>query len=322
MAVYNSVKTFDYANVRLLPGKCCVDSRSDVDVTAVLGNRSFVLPVIPANMSTIISTELAMSLAEAGYFYVMHRFDNDPVEVLRCASDHSVFSSISVGVKDVDYRDLIRVHDSGLVPDYVTVDIAHGHAKSVINMIGFLRDNFPKTYIIAGNVGTVDGVLALESAGADAVKVGIGPGSACTTAPNTGFGTKGWQLSAVEMAAETVKYASVIADGGIKTTGDIAKSVAFGADMVMIGGMFAGHDENPGDFAVGEDGKPYKIFYGSASEHQKGEHKHVEGKSRLIEYKGSIWDTLNTIKENLQSSVSYAGGRELLDLRDVEYVIL
>lgn len=322
MPKFNNLRTFDYYNVRLLPKECIVTSRSEVDVTQNFGNRSFKLPVVPANMSTIINEDLAIELAKRDYFYVMHRFSNKPLDLIKKAEENNVYSSISVGVKPIDYSNISDIIASGLKPDYVTVDIAHGHAESVFNMIKYLKKHFPETYVIAGNVGTVEGAVALEEAGADAVKVGIGPGKSCTTAPNTGFGTRNWQLSALEQIANSVNSVEIISDGGIRTTGDIAKSVAFGADMVMIGGMFAGHDENPGDFVVGDDRKLYKIFYGSASEHQKGEKKHVEGKSTLIEYKGSIWDTLNSVRENLQSSVSYAGGNKLLDLRNVEYVLI
>ena len=147
--------------------------------------------------------------------------------------------------------------------------------------------------------------------------------SACLTAPNTGFGTQSWQLSAVAIVAEALKHMDVkiIADGGIRKYGDIAKSIAFGADMVMIGGMMAGHYESPSEL-VEIDGQFMKAFFGSASEHQKGEHKHVEGQKLFVPYKGSLETTLQIIKENLQSSVSYAGGKELLALRDVTYAIV
>lgn len=146
--------------------------------------------------------------------------------------------------------------------------------------------------------------------------------SACLTAPNTGFGTQKYQLSVVEQVADALQTADVIADGGIRHYGDIAKAIALGADMVMIGGMLAGHDENPGDIIEDENGEKFKVFFGSASEFQKGEKKYVEGKKMNLPYKGSITETLRTIQENLQSSISYAGGRELLDLRSVEYVLL
>lgn len=146
--------------------------------------------------------------------------------------------------------------------------------------------------------------------------------SACTTAPGTGFGTRDWQLAAVQWCAEATESMLIVADGGIRENGDIAKALAFGAHMVMVGGALAGHDENPGDLFESPDGSLHKVFFGSASEHQKGEVKHVEGKKLLIPYRGPIQATLQHMEENLQSAVSYGGGRAVEDLRSVGYVLL
>ena len=323
MATLSNIRAFDYDQVMLIPKECKVSSRSSVDVKATLNNGStFNLPVVPANMSSIMDQELAFSLAEKGFFYVMHRFDVDPIDFVGAAREREVFSSISVGVKSADYDKMLKLYDRGLRPNYVTVDIAHGHSSSVVNMVQSLKSMFPKAYVIAGNVASVDGALALEKAGADALKCGIAPGLACTTGPNTGFGSRGWQLSMIEQVADALKKADLIADGGIRHDGDIAKSVAFGADMVMVGSMLAGHDENPGEVVTDKNGEVYKVYYGSASQQQKGEAKNVEGRSVMVPYKGSIWGTLRRMTENLQSSVSYAGGYRLSDLQNVEYVIL
>jgi GMP reductase len=160
----------------------------------------------------------------------------------------------------------------------------------------------------------------LENAGADATKVGVGPGKACITKLKTGFGTGGWQLAALRLCAKAAKK-PIIADGGIRYNGDIAKSVRFGATMVMIGSLFAGHSETPGDI-VEVDGAKYKTYFGSASQFQKGEYKNVEGKKLLVPYRGAIKDTLVEMEQDLQSSISYAGGRQLADLRYVDYVIV
>jgi len=315
-------KTFDYKNVRLLAKKCIIESRSQADVTVRLGNRVFNSPALPANMSTIIDETLAQWLAENNFFYVMHRFDVDPVEFVKNFNSKKLFTSISLGIKEIDYTHVDNLKKENLSPDYITIDVAHGHSDYVIKMIKYVKNHLPKSYVIAGNVGTAEGALELEEAGADCLKIGLGPGSACLTSPNTGFGTRDHQLSSILKISEVLKTADLIADGGIREYGDIAKSIAFGADMVMIGGMFAGHDENPGDLIEDENGEKFKIFFGSASEHQKGESKHVEGKKMLVSYKGSISSTLQTITENLQSSVSYAGGKELKDLRNVDYVLV
>lgn len=322
MVKQSQQESFNYEHVRLLPKKCIIESRSEADTSVTLGNKTFKSPALPANMSTIIDENLAEWLAKNNYFYVMHRFDINPIDFVKDFNNKGLFTSISLGIKDVDYTHVENLKKENLSPDYITIDVAHGHSEYVIKMVKYVKENLPETYIIAGNVGTVEGALELEEAGASAIKTGIGPGKVCTTSPNTGFGTRDHQLSSIYEVAEALKKADLIADGGIREYGDIAKSIAFGADMVMIGGMFAGHDENPGDLIEDENGEKFKIFFGSASEHQKGESKHVEGKKMLVPYKGSISSTLQTITENLQSSVSYAGGKELKDLRNVDYVLV
>lgn len=699
-----TTKTFDYDDVMLVPKTGVVKSRSEVDVTAVLGDHQFALPVIPANMSTIVDETTVVWLAERNFFYVMHRFDVDAVQFTKNMHSKGFYSSVSLGIKPGDYETVDRFVAEGVIPEFITVDVAHGDSEEVFRMVSYLKSKLD-SFVIAGNIATVEAAIKLADVGADAVKVGVAPGcfaagtrvlmsdgtykniesieigdrvinkngkpvtvkattssglrlvqkykhvnwythsyatkdhrhfgvdleglrseavkdegyaklavkkkktagfpdrkqwlelgdpnlgaflfprevsfempesfevdlsqfaqhhsytknlktilkpnynlgyifgtflgdgsakipkkakesglvgwvfgkdekfvaeklqsalleetgkeipvkqpagknflrmqlsstywarflhsfgktadkhlpkellvdnknylqgiydglldsdghlsgdgrpnftntspnlielfsiltlilkgaipnqtehskketagggllnvnvenckqsyrttlnrsytsrfaddyycvkmvekpedyavvetydievddsthsfiannvivhnSVCLTGPNTGFGSRGWQLSALAHVAEALEETGVkiIADGGIRKYGDIAKSVAFGADFIMIGGMFAGHDENPGELIEFEDG-PKKAFFGSASEHQKGEEKHVEGMKTYVPYKGSLSNTLRIIRENLQSSVSYAGGRELLDLRDVQYVLL
>lgn len=315
--------TFDYDNVMLLPEECVVKSRSEIDVTTNLGGNIFTLPIIPANMSTIVNEETCEWLAERGYFYVMHRFDVDAIEFTKRMHKQNYYASISLGIKQVDYDTVERFVQEDLHPEYITVDVAHGDNAEVHRIVKFLKEKLPESFVIAGNLASVEGARRMVEAGADAIKIGIGPGAACLSGPNTGFGTKGWQLSALADIAEALMDTDIkiIADGGIRKYGDFAKSIAFGADMVMVGGMFAGHLESPGEI-IYEDGIPKKEFFGSASEYQKGETKHVEGLKMLVPYKGSLETTFQTIKENLQSSVSYAGGKVLEDLRHVQYVII
>lgn len=187
-------------------------------------------------------------------------------------------------------------------------------------MIKHIKKHLPDSFLIAGNVGTPEAVRELEHAGADATKVGIGPGKVCITKIKTGFGTGGWQLAALRWCAKAASK-PIIADGGIRTHGDIAKSVRFGASMVMIGSLFAGHEESPGD-TIEKDGKKLKEYFGSASEFQKGEKKNVEGKKMYVEHKGALQDTLTEMEQDLQSSISYAGGRQLDAIRTVDYVVV
>lgn len=312
---------FDYEDIQLIPNKCLVKSRAECDTSVTLGQHRFKLPIVPANMQTIIDEKLAQELAQNGYFYVMHRFDEGRrLNFVREMTQKNLISSISVGVKPEEYDFINHLAQENIHPDYITIDIAHGHSNAVINMIGHIKNQLPNTFVIAGNVGTPEAVRELENAGADATKVGIGPGKACITKIKTGFGTGGWQLAALRWCAKAARK-PLIADGGIRTHGDIAKSIRFGASMVMIGSLFAGHDESPGQL-IEVDGQLMKEYFGSASEYQKGERKNVEGKKILLPCKGSIWDTLIEMEQDLQSSISYAGGRDLKAIKHVDYVIV
>ncbi|MEH7503908.1 GMP reductase [Neobacillus drentensis] len=312
---------FDYEDIQLIPAKSVVNSRSECDTTVTLGSHIFKLPVVPANMQTIIDEKIAIYLAENGYFYIMHRFQPEKrLSFIKDMKSRGLYASISVGVKEEEYGFIQQLSEEKLSPEFITIDIAHGHSNAVIEMIHHIKKNIPQSFLIAGNVGTPEAVRELEHAGADATKVGIGPGKVCITKIKTGFGTGGWQLAALRWCAKAASK-PIIADGGIRTHGDIAKSVRFGATMVMIGSLFAGHEESPGE-TTEKDGKLYKEYFGSASEFQKGEKRNVEGKKMFVEYKGSLKDTLIEMEQDLQSSISYAGGNKLAAIRNVDYVVV
>ncbi|MFS0861198.1 GMP reductase [Fredinandcohnia sp. 179-A 10B2 NHS] len=312
---------FDYEDIQLIPAKCIVNSRSECDTTVTLGGYTFKLPVVPANMQTIIDERIATYLAENGYFYIMHRFEPEKrINFIKDMKSRGLIASISVGVKEEEYVFVQQLAEEQLTPEFITIDIAHGHSNAVINMIKHIKQHLPESFVIAGNVGTPEAVRELEHAGADATKVGIGPGKVCITKIKTGFGTGGWQLAALRWCAKAASK-PIIADGGIRTHGDIAKSIRFGATMVMIGSLFAGHEESPGE-TIEKDGKLFKEYFGSASEFQKGEKKNVEGKKIHVEHKGSLVDTLREMEQDLQSSISYAGGTKLESIRHVDYVIV
>lgn len=315
------MRVFDYDDVLLIPNKCIVKSRKECDTSITLGKHTFQIPVVPANMQTIIDEKLAIYLAENNYFYIMHRFnEGDRLPFIKRMNEKGLYSSISVGVKDTEYTFIDSLVKEDLSPDYITIDIAHGHSENVINMIKYIKEKLPETFLIAGNVATPEAVRDLENAGADATKVGVGPGKVCITKLKTGFGTGGWQLAAVRWCAKAARK-PIIADGGIRQHGDIAKSIRFGASMVMIGSLFSGHEESPGQ-VIEKDGIKYKEYFGSASQFQKGEYTNVEGKKELVEAKGPIQNTLTEMKQDLQSSISYAGGKDLESLRNVDYVLL
>jgi GMP reductase len=314
------MQIFDYDQVLLLPRKCRVQSRAECDTSVDFGGRRFRLPVTPANMKTVVDESLCAWLAAHGYFYVMHRFDLDTLAFVRGMRARQLYASISLGVKAADYTMVERLAAENMAPEYVTIDIAHGHADTVRELIGFIKHKLPRTFVIAGNVATPEAVIDLEHWGADASKIGVGPGKVCITRNKTGFGTGGWQLSALKWCAR-VATKPIITDGGIRHHGDIAKSIRFGATLVMIGSLLAGHEESPGR-TVQVNGERCKEYYGSASDFNKGERRHVEGKRILEPIKGPIADTLTEMEQDLQSAISYAGGNKLMDIRKVNYVIL
>lgn len=321
MSNYFSMEAFDYDDIQLVPNKCIIKSRSEADTSIKFGSRTFKIPVVPANMESVIDDDLAIWLAENGYYYVMHRFYPEKrADFIKMMHDKGLFASISVGIKDSEYDFIDYLAKESIIPEYITIDVAHGHSDYVIKMIKYIKDKLPDTFLTAGNIATPEAVRELENAGADATKVGVGPGRACITKLKTGFGTGGWQLAALRMCSKAARK-PLIADGGIRHNGDIAKSVRFGASMVMIGSLFAGHEESPGNL-ITIDGKRYKQYWGSASEVQKGAYRNVEGKQMLVPYRGSIKDTLREMQEDLQSSISYAGGKDLSAIRVVDYVIV
>lgn len=321
MSNYFSIEAFDYDNIQLVPNKGIIKSRRDADTSVKFGSRTFKIPVVPANMESVINDDLAIWLAKNGYYYVMHRFEPEKrIPFIKMMHQKGLFASISVGIKDSEYNFIDELVKQNLKPEYITIDVAHGHSIYVIKMIKYIKSKLPDSFLTAGNIATPEAVRELENAGADATKVGVGPGRACITKLKTGFGTGGWQLAALRMCSKAASK-PLIADGGIRHNGDIAKSVRFGATMVMIGSMLAGHEESPGHI-IKIDGKNYKQYWGSASEVQKGAYRNVEGKQLLVPYRGSIKDTLQEMQEDLQSSISYAGGRDLNSIKLVDYVIV
>ncbi len=315
------METFDYDDIQLVPNKCIIKSRSEADTSVKFGPKTFKIPVVPANMESVIDEDLAIWLAQNDYYYVMHRFQpEDRADFVKRMHDRGLFASISVGIKDSEYDFIDRLKSEHLVPEYITIDVAHGHSDYVIKMIRYIKQQLPESFLTAGNVATPEAVRELENAGADATKVGVGPGKACITKLKTGFGTGGWQLAALRLCSKAASK-PLIADGGIRHNGDIAKSVRFGASMVMIGSLLAGHQESPRHL-ITIDGKRYKQYWGSASEVQKGAYRNVEGKQMLVPFRGSIKDTLLEMQEDLQSSISYAGGRDLKSITKVDYVVV
>ncbi|GFE53763.1 GMP reductase [Babesia ovis] len=315
------MEVFDFEDVMLVPKMCSLESRSQADVSAKLGNRKFRLPLMAANMPAVLDENIAIELAKRDYFYVMHRFNIDIVAFARRMRELSLFVSISIGVQDVSYKVVDDLAAIGLVPEYVTIDVSHGHSEPVRRMIKYVKDRFgDQCFVIAGNVATPEAVRDLESWGADATKVGIGPGYVCSTSVRTGFGTRNWQLSAVRECARVARKV-IIADGGCRVSGDIVKAIHMGADWVMSGYFYTGFVQTPGETQV-KDGVQVKTYYGNASSVNKQNDHRVEGISILVPCGGSLFEKMLSIEQDLQSAVSFSGGKHILDVRKCDHVIV
>jgi GMP reductase len=313
------MKKFDFEEVNLLPKLCVVDSRSEIDTSITFGSNKFKLPVVPANMQSVIDEAMAIKLAQSGYFYILHRFEVDVIKFISNMKRLNLITSISIGVNQDSYELIENLISKDLIPDYITIDIAHGHSIKMKEILEFIKSKNIKSFIIAGNVCTPEACSDLEDWGADALKCGIGPGSACTTWPTTGFGSRNCQASTI-WECSNASNLPIIADGGIRVPADITKSIVLGASMIMVGGMLSGFKDSPGHI-VSVDGKYKKEFWGSASQFQSGKTNRIEGKKILIDYKDkSILDEMIYLEECLQSSISYGGGKDLNSLSSVKWI--
>jgi GMP reductase len=282
-------------------------------------------------MKSVMSMDLARWMSESNYFYIMHRFDRHLADDVGLANSEDWKTiSFSAGVKIQDKIHVMNIgKNSNLRVDFLTIDIAHGYCARMLTMITHIKKHLPETIIIAGNVATPEAVVALSNWGADIVKVGIGQGSPCTTKDKTGFTMP--MFTCVLKCGNT--YASqadfsaksripIIADGGVRCNGDIAKALVAGADMVMAGGLFAGCSDSPADSSTIND-VPHKAYFGSASAENKGHKNNIEGKLTNIRSNDMTYEEkLKEITQDLQSSISYAGGTDLNAFDKTKYLVV
>ena len=312
---------YSFDDVLLVPQHSKIRSRQDVDLSTTIGSLKLGLPLLSANMDTVTEANMAIAMGRAGGAGVLHRFADLEVQeqwIQECYVT-GVPTIVSIGITGEHLSFL----DDGRI-DAFCVDVAHGDHSRVLKLIGELRNDFPDQDIIAGNVATGMGAKRLVEAGANIIKVGIGPGSVCSTRVVSGHGMP--QLSAIIEVKEATKGVSIIADGGIRYPGDIVKALAAGADAVMLGSLLAGTDEAAGERIV-EHGVAYKLFRGMASrEVQKergSQNPRVEGVTAKVPYRGPVSDTLNNLQAGIRSGFSYSGSNTLHELQDAaEFVIV
>lgn len=302
------MKALHYKDICLLPQYSNLKTRKDADVSVNFLGFKFKLPIIPSNMVCVIDEKRAEWMNENNYFYIMHRFGVDNYEFVK-KSQGWANVSISVGVQESDRQSLLKMKNDKVYPDFITIDIAHGDSILMKEMIEFIKGlDFPSK-IIAGNVCTIDGYKNLKDWSADAVKVGIGGGAACSTKNKTGF-TMPMYSCIKEICGSQYYEIPVIADGGVREHADIVKAIHAGANMVMAGGLFSRLIDSPAEVVNG-----HKVYFGSASQFNKGEYRNVEGIKRTFELDTMTYsDKLMEIEQDLQSAVSYAGGKVLQDI--------
>jgi GMP reductase len=303
-----------YDDIYLIPKYSNLSSRKNADTSVVFGDKKFDLPIIPSNMMGSINKEWANWLSNNDIFYVMHRFSGCTIPFVEQANlNNWKIISISTGVNTESYSEIVEMAARGLRIDYITIDVAHGHHAKVKETIRNVKHYFPNVFLIAGNTATPEATKDLEDWGADATKCLIGTGSACSTKYQTGFHLPSFSCV---MECASVAKKPIIADGGVKHYGDIAKALVAGATMIMSGGMFAACHDSPAPVI---DGK--KRYFGNASAVAKGQNLHVEGFDLKIEMLNiSLKERIQEIKQALQSSISYAGGEDLKCFQGIEYV--
>ena len=326
--------TFD--DVLMVPMYNRFTSRNDerIDTSVTLGDYKFQIPIISSNMDTITGSEMAKKMGHLGGLGILHRFcsiEDNVKEFIQvsgnksspggaCGSESIEYTTcgVSIGVNEGLTR-AEALYDTGA--RIFCIDVAHGHSESVIQMIKQMKQKYKDILLIAGNVCTYAGADILVGAGADVIKVGIGPGSVCTTRIKTGVGVP--QFTAIQDCKRINR--PIIADGGLRTPGDIAKAIAAGATMVMLGNMLAGTDETPGDVHPKGD---WKTFRGMASKEANEDFygamtdwKTAEGISTSVQCKGPVENVIKDIMGGIRSSLTYNGAHNFTELRrSVEFV--
>lgn len=314
-------KGFTYDDVLLVPKYSEIKTRKDVKLNTKLGPLNLEKPFISANMSSVTDGNMAVAVSKFGGLPILHRFHRTYEDMLaeweniyhsiNCRNfDKKIGLSIGVMPKDFELVNALPKHC-----DLLCIDVAHGHHDAVRKMIEHIKSKNENITVIAGNVATSQGALFLAQTGADIIKVGVGPGSLCSTRIETGNGVP--QLTALEDVEIALEHANldvgIIADGGIKNAGDIVKALCF-ADAVMLGSLLAGTSEAPGDM-INFNGNSYKMYAGSST------HKfnHVEGVSGYVHYKGPVKNILEKLEQGVKSGLSYQGAKSIEEFKKMSH---
>ncbi|WGV97893.1 GMP reductase [Vibrio sp. YMD68] len=317
-----------FKDVLFRPKRSTLKSRSQVNLTREFtfkhsGRQWSGTPVIAANMDSVGSFEMATELAKHGVMTAMHKHYSVEqwAEFVKGADKETLNKVfVSTGTSDREFEKTKEILALSEDLEFICIDIANGYSEHLVEYVERVRAEFPTKTISAGNVVTGDMCEELILAGADIVKVGIGPGSVCTTRVKTGVGYP--QLSAIIECADAAHGLGgmIIGDGGCACAGDVAKAFGGGADFVMLGGMLAGHEQSGGE-VIEKDGKTYMKFYGMSSQSAMSKHsggvanyRAAEGKTVLLPFRGDVNDTINDILGGVRSTCTYVGAAKLKEL--------
>ncbi len=327
MVVIKDSFTFD--DVTLVPQYSSVLPSETITVSELSNNLSLKIPLISSAMDTVTESRMAIAISKLGGIGVIHRnlsIEKQIIEVQKVKkSDCLVGAAIGVNSKDLERAEEL----SKIKTDLIVIDTAHGHTQKVLNMISKIKKKLKNTTLCAGNIATSKAAKFLADSGVDIVKVGIGPGSICTTRLVAGIGVP--QLSAVLEVKKALKKhrTRIISDGGIKFSGDLAKAIAAGADAIMIGSLFSGTIESPGKI-IKHKGKLYKNFrgmgsvgamsVGSADRYYQKKFKDIskyvpEGVEGMVKFKGTVKKIIYNLVGGLKSSMGYLGTKTIKDLQ-------
>tara|TARA_R100001509_G_scaffold159936_2_gene127042 strand:+ start:3395 stop:4417 length:1023 start_codon:yes stop_codon:yes gene_type:complete len=308
-----------YDDVLLVPKYSDIVSRKEVDLTSALDNsRSLSLPIISSPMDTITESSMANAMSEAGGLGIIHRYNSIEMQ-----------AQLAYEVKDITRR----AAAIGITGDYLEraealysvgvrilcLDVAHGHHILMQKAISNIKSLYDDVHIMAGNVATKKGFEDLANWGADSIRCNIGSGSICSTRIQTGHGMPGLQTIFECLSADITRDVKIIADGGIKNSGDIVKALAAGADHVMVGSLLSGTTETPGNIIYSADGSRKKIYRGMASKEAqhnwRGKYSSNEGVSTTVPARGSAKEVLTDLDNGIRSGLSYSGARDILELQ-------
>ena len=314
-------ETLSYNDVLLVPQYSDIKSRSDVNISAELDEvLKFGMPIIASPMDTVTENAMAAAFDVAGGLAIVHRYNtiNEQLAIIQNVFESRPDARVgaAVGVTGDYFERAMALCECGV--QVLCLDIAHGHHILMKDALKRLRNTFADAvHIMAGNVATREGFEALADWGADSVRVGIGGGSICSTRLVSGHGMP--TLQSIVECAKSEYDTKIIADGGARTSGDVVKALAAGADFVMAGSLLAGTKETPGTVFTSQDGKKYKVYRGMASakaqKDWRGKSSTAEGISTTVPYRGKVRTILNDLDGGIRSGLSYSGARNLNELR-------